>query len=63
MVPTESGRTVSIEMTDDETIKMFDVRGIKWKYGGDGRPVALDTSMNRYERRRARFGRTRRESK
>lgn len=62
MVPTTTGGTVVMEMTDDETIAMLDARGISWKRNGAGEVVAVEAGVNRYEKRRARFGGTYKES-
>jgi hypothetical protein len=62
MVPTTTGGTVVIDMTEDETIAMLNARGIRWKRNGAGEVVAVEEGANRYERRRARFGGTYKES-
>lgn len=62
MVPTTTGGTVVVEMTDDETIALLNARGIPWKRNGAGEVVAVEAGANRYERRRVRFGSTYRES-
>lgn len=56
MVPTASGGAIVLPMTDEETIKMLDSRGIEWKYGHDGHPVAIEYP-NRAARRAAKFRR------
>jgi hypothetical protein len=62
MVPTTTGGTLVMEMTDEETIAMLDARGIPWKRNGAGEVIAIEAGANRYERRRVRYGGTYKET-